>query len=87
MQKFIFALCLTSVLFSQPAFTQTKITGKVTDKNNTALPGANIYIKDSYDGTTSEVDGTFSFTTDETGNAVLVVSFVGYKSGGNQSQP
>ncbi len=81
MQKFIFALCLTSVLFSQPAFTQTKITGKVTDKNNSALPGANIYIKDSYDGTTSEVDGSFSFSTDETGNAVLVASFVGYKSG------
>ncbi len=80
MQKFSFVLFLASILFAQPVFMQTKITGKVTDKTKAVLPGANIYIKDTYDGTTSDVDGNFAFTTDETGDAVLVVSFVGYKS-------
>ncbi|MGE5796119.1 MAG: carboxypeptidase-like regulatory domain-containing protein, partial [Ignavibacteria bacterium] len=58
---------------------QTKITGKVTDQNNSPLPGANIYIKDTYDGTSSSPDGTFSFSTQEKGDAVLIVSFIGYK--------
>ena len=80
MQKFLFAFCLISLIFSLPVFAQTKITGMVTDKNKAALPGANIYIKNTYDGTTSDIDGTFSFSTDETGEAVLVVSFVGYKT-------
>ncbi len=68
------------ISFSYSIFAQTKITGKVTDQNNAPLPGANIYIKDTYDGATSDADGKFSFTTDETGDAVLVVSYVGYKS-------
>jgi hypothetical protein len=58
---------------------QTKITGKIIDLNGNPLPGANIYIKDSYDGTTSKTDGTFSFKTTEKGSATLVASFVGYK--------
>ncbi len=74
----IFSILVISFSFS--IFAQTKITGKVTDQNNAPLPGANIYIKDSYDGATSDADGKFSFISDETGDAVLVVSFVGYKS-------
>ncbi|MCX6169497.1 MAG: TonB-dependent receptor [Ignavibacteriales bacterium] len=58
---------------------QTKINGKISDKNNNPLPGANIYIKDSYDGITSKEDGSYSFKTNEKGDAVLVASFVGYK--------
>lgn len=59
---------------------QTKITGNVTDQHNSPLPGANIYIKNSYDGATSEADGNFSFTTEETGEAILIISYVGYKT-------
>jgi hypothetical protein len=66
--------------FSITIVCQTKISGKVTDSNNLPLPGANIFIKDSYDGISSAEDGLFSFTTEEEGNAILVVSFVGYKT-------
>lgn len=59
---------------------QTKLSGRIIDKNNQPLPGANVYLKDTYDGISSEKDGTFSFSTDETGESVLVVSFVGYKT-------
>ena len=72
---FYFTLVLSSLLFSQ-----TKISGKITDEENQPLPGANIYLKDTYDGISSETDGTFSFVTDEEGEFELVVSFVGYQS-------
>jgi len=61
-------------------FSQTKISGKVIDDANQPLPGANVFIKDSYDGVSSSEDGSFSFTTEEEGEAFLVVSFVGYQS-------
>lgn len=61
-------------------FAQTEIAGIVTDENDTSLPGANIFLEGTYDGASSEQDGTFSFTTDEKGDAVLVVSFIGFKT-------
>lgn len=71
----IIIILATSVVFSQ-----TKLTGIITDKGNQPLPGANIYIKDSYDGISSDAEGKFTFITEESGDAVLVVSFVGYKT-------
>ena len=76
-------LILLLIIFSCLSITiisQTKITGKVIDPINQPLPGANIFIKDSYDGISSAKDGSFSFITEEEGNAILVVSFVGYKT-------
>jgi len=67
-------ISINSILLSQ-----TKISGKVTDQDNSPLPGANIYIKDTYDGTSSSADGKFFFSTQEKGNALLIVSFIGYK--------
>jgi hypothetical protein len=58
---------------------QTKITGKISDTKSNSLPGANIYIKDTYDGATAKDDGSFSFKTNEKGEVILVASFVGYK--------
>jgi hypothetical protein len=75
--KFILITALL-IDISTTVLAQTKISGKITDDNKQPLPGANIYIKDSYDGVSSEADGSFSFTTDLEGEAVLVVSFVGY---------
>ena len=77
--KYIFTILILA-LISSSMFGQTKINGKISDKSKQPLPGANVYLKDTYDGISSEKDGTFSFSTDETGEAVLVVSFVGYKT-------
>jgi hypothetical protein len=73
-------LSLLILFLSITIYSQTKISGRIVDTNNQPLPGANIFIKDSYDGTSSEKDGSFSFTTEEEGEAVLVASFVGYKT-------
>lgn len=59
---------------------QTKINGVVKDIKGDPLPGANIVIKDSYDGASSSGDGSFSFTSSEKGEHVLVVTFIGYKT-------
>lgn len=67
-------LLLTAVT----CFSQTTITGKVIDNNGEPIPGANIVIEDTYDGTSSDADGSFSFVTEEKGSKKLVVSSLGY---------
>jgi hypothetical protein len=59
---------------------QTQISGKVADRKGVALPGANIYIKGTYDGATSDSNGGFSFVTQEKGKQLLVIQSIGYKS-------
>lgn len=67
-------------IFCFPAISQTKISGTIKTQAGEPLPGANIFIKDSYDGISSDAEGNYSFVTEEEGDAVLVASFVGFKS-------
>lgn len=55
------------------------ITGKITDaSNDEPIIGANIWIKETTQGSTSDMDGNFSLNV--TGNVgVIVVSYIGYK--------
>jgi TonB-linked SusC/RagA family outer membrane protein len=53
-----------------------KISGVVTDDKNLPLPGANVIIKGTKLGTTTDVSGRYSITADE--NATLIISSVGY---------
>lgn len=77
--KQIFTLFFTLTLLSN-VFAQTTISGSIRDNKKNALPGANIFLKDTYDGTTSDVDGNYTFTTTETGKQIFTVSFVGYEN-------
>lgn len=65
-------------LFVKVTFAQTTISGVVTDKRGEVIPGANVYLEDTYDGATTNPEGVFSFTTEEEGDHILVISFVGY---------
>jgi len=58
---------------------QTIISGNVSDKKGELLTGANIYLLGTYDGISSDVDGNFLFKTDETGEQILKVDFIGYE--------
>jgi hypothetical protein len=60
-------------------FGQTRIRGIVTDEAQQAVPGANIILADTYDGTSTGIDGKFDFTSTETGEHTLVIRFVGYE--------
>jgi len=53
------------------------ISGKIVDKKGEPLPGANIQIKGTTKGTTSDLSGNYSIMAPE--NAILVIGFIGYK--------
>ncbi|MFY0713168.1 TonB-dependent receptor [Seonamhaeicola sp. NFXS20] len=74
---------LTIILISLISFqfqAQTEINGKVYNAKNQPITGANIYIEGTYDGSTSDESGSFSFKTTETGTKTLVVSYVSYET-------
>ncbi len=77
--KHFFILNLFILLSLQSVLGQTKISGKVLDQKKQPIPGVNIYIKDSYNGTTSAADGTYSFTSTDTGDVIIVYSFIGFE--------
>jgi vitamin B12 transporter len=70
----IFLLFVTAQLHSQAT-----ISGYVTNQNKEPLSGASISIENSYDGTTSTADGSFSFSSQDTGLHKIIISLMGYK--------
>lgn len=58
--------------------TDVDISGKITDENGEGLPGASVIQKGTANGTTTDLDGNYKLNLPD--NAVLVVSFVGYKT-------
>lgn len=73
-------IIILSIVLNLTVFGQSTIDGKITDKKDQPIIGANIYIDGTYDGTISEVDGSFTFTTTEKGVQKLSVSFLGYET-------
>ena len=59
---------------------QTLIQGKVLDKNKQPLIGANVYIKGSIEGSSTNLNGFFEFESTATGEQTLVTSCLGYKT-------
>lgn len=69
-------LLLLSATF---ASAQTTVSGKIRDNKGSAVPGASVAIKSTYDGGTADSLGRFRFTTTEKGAAVVLVTSQGYK--------
>lgn len=62
--------------FSLIGMAQIQISGKVTDKANLPLPGANVIIKGTSTGAQTDFDGEFSI--EAASGDVLVISYLGY---------
>ena len=73
-------LCILFTVCQFSLIAQTIISGKVTDQKNNPIIGANIYLDGTYDGTTSNNKGEFSFSTSEKGKQTLVVSFISFEA-------
>ncbi len=58
---------------------QVRVQGTVKDNRGRILAGANITLKGTYDGTTSDSTGKFSFKSFEKGSFLLVANNIGYK--------
>ncbi|HET8804612.1 MAG TPA: carboxypeptidase-like regulatory domain-containing protein, partial [Aequorivita sp.] len=58
------------------------IVGKLTDKdyNNEPLPFANVFIKGTTKGVTSDIDGLYSIENVAPGTYTVIFSFVGYET-------
>jgi len=81
MRTLILSLLLLTTVLSYAQNTGT-IVGKLTDKeyNNEPLAFANVLIKGTTKGTTSDFDGLYELANVDPGNYTLVLSFVGYQT-------
>jgi len=67
------------LLVSPSCFSQTLLTGKVVDERNIPIPGANIIIEGTYEGTSSDSNGDFQLTTNLSGAQTIVVQCIGFE--------
>lgn len=63
------------LFFGMQAYAQTNVTGTVSDKEGT-IPGVNISVKGTNQGTITNIDGTYSISVPD-GSTVLVFSYIG----------
>ncbi len=74
--KSLISIILLSISASLNA--QINISGAVLDKFGEPLLGVNVYLKGTYDGATTDINGQFSFETYETDSLTLVSSYIGF---------
>ena len=74
--KQILSILFIAIQFSLIA--QTTISGKVTDAQKQPIIGASVYLDGTYDGTSTNEKGEFSFSTSEKETQTLVISFISF---------
>ncbi|MBM6992336.1 MAG: TonB-dependent receptor [Prevotella sp.] len=72
-----FAVCPIPAMASVSQAQTIKVKGQVVDQQGEPLVGATVKVKGTKDGTVSDLDGNFEL--DAPANAILVVSYVGFK--------
>ncbi|GAA4274886.1 TonB-dependent receptor [Aquimarina gracilis] len=73
-------LTISFLLISFISNAQIIISGQVTDTKGIPIIGANVYLDGTYDGSSSDEDGSFSFTSSETDQQTLIVSFLSFET-------
>lgn len=71
-------MLLSATLISSLTFGQTQISGTVTTQQNDPLPGVNVLVKGTTQGTTTDANGVFRLQINDGSNASLTFSFIGY---------
>lgn len=80
MKKIITFTLLIQFCLSQSAQKNHFISGKITDKNSIPLFGANVILKPSYLGSTSDENGFYRIENIDPGKYTLLITYIGYKS-------
>jgi len=70
----------TFLLISFICNAQQTVSGVVVTDRNRAIASANVYIEGTYDGGTTDEYGNFSFTTENTGNQILIVTALTFET-------
>ncbi len=71
---------LLLLLFFWAGIAVAQISGKVTDVNGEPLPYVNIYLENSFTGTTSNQDGNYVLELNELGEHTVVFQFLSFKT-------
>lgn len=77
--KYLFCIILLGISM-QNAFSQVKslaVKGRVKDANGLGLPGVSVKLKNSNNGTITDIDGNYTIKVPNS-NGILVFSFIGY---------
>ena len=77
MKKFKNVLLVALFFVTATVLGQTKLTGTVVDEMGEPLPGANVVVKGTMNGTATDFDGKFTLNA-KSNSGLLVVSFIGY---------
>ena len=78
LKKLLFTLSVTLSLCLASFAQQVQVTGTVKDNAGNPVAGATILVEGTTNGTTSNVDGSYSISA--ASDATLLVSFIGYQS-------
>lgn len=76
--KFLLYIILT--LVSIEAMGQVKISGDVKDDKGEPISFATVYVEESFEGGSSDIEGNFQFDVKATGSHILVASAVGFET-------
>ena len=76
MKKFKHFLILSTLFFSSGIFAQSLVKGIVVDTENQPIPGINIVVKGTNNGTASDFDGNFTIEVES--GSTLIISSIGY---------
>src|SRR5690554_3030121 len=74
-----YRLTILLLMFTSTILAQTTVSGLVTDKRGKPIKDVNVYLEGTYDGSTTDEQGKFSFDTSEKGVHTLIVSYVSYE--------
>ncbi len=69
---------VTATPLSYSYFQEVEISGTITDKDGLSVPGATVSIKDSNNGTLTNMEGNYTLTAPA--GATLIISYLGFKS-------
>ncbi|MDR1624865.1 MAG: carboxypeptidase-like regulatory domain-containing protein, partial [Tannerellaceae bacterium] len=75
-----FGCILLFIVFTGYVSAQNTIRGIVVDESSQPLPYANVFIKETLEGTSSNEGGNFSFTSSASGAVTLSVMMLGYET-------
>ncbi len=78
-QKWGLSLVMAMIVSSQLFAQSLQVSGKITDEAGQGVPGASILEKGTTNGTVSDANGDYTLNVAGS-NAVLVISFIGYKT-------
>lgn len=76
MKKIVLAFLLIPLF----CLSQTTLKGKVVDEFGTPIEGANVFLKGTYDGSTSNEKGFFEFKTDAQGQQTIQISYLSFET-------